>query len=624
MTKKQAFSVVILLFLLVASAERLVAAEPSARSPHSFKVAAVQFNPRIHGLQENVGRLYQVFEKAAQRGAKVIVAPEMATTGYLYKDRKDIKPFVDTIPGKTTKQFGEIARKYGCYLAWGMPEEDPRTGLFYNAMALVGPQGYIGRYRKTHLWWCEAHWSAWGNLGVPVFRTPYGSLSLLICQDANYVETFRLAMLGGADIVCFATNSSGQAIAHLQAHAIRNGLYVISANRSDTETDGHTGKAFRMKGCSAVWSPSGEKLTEAGTDTEEIAYATIDRRRFAEKQARKDERRPQLYKALIRHIAPWNELATKNPRSIRAVALQYEPVIGNIRKNRTIVGNLLRTALAGDNQLKPKPTLIVLPELSLTGPVPPTTVLRYAEELHAKTATWFEELATKYQAHIVFGMIERDGGALYNTAVLVGPDGRRTGRVRKVHLNNYDRRWARAGERFVVFETPALGRVGILVGNDAYIPEPAVILAVERADIVAVPSSWYGEVAGDGRIRMNAEINPHAERGGMVLWDEMAWTHLYYVVVANFVGTDKGFGGRSGIYSLDPIYGIESPGLARATKEQAVLGVFQTLNNGKTDHWIDQQKYICSRRPDELYYPLIKPRGPLPTLRRRVPASPTR
>lgn len=70
MTKKQAFSFVIVLFLLVVSAERLGAAEPSAKSPDGFKVAAVQFNPRIYRLQENVGRLYQVFEKAARRGTR--------------------------------------------------------------------------------------------------------------------------------------------------------------------------------------------------------------------------------------------------------------------------------------------------------------------------------------------------------------------------------------------------------------------------------------------------------------------------------------------------------------------------------------------------------------------------
>ena len=619
MEKKRAYAVVILVLLLPASARWLPAAEASANSADTFKVAAVQFNPRIYRLEENVERLSRAFEEAARRGAKVIVAPEMATTGYLYKDREDIKAFVDTVPGKTTRRFAELARQYGCYLAWGMPEKDLETGLFYNSMALLGPEGYVGKYRKSHLWECEAHWAAWGNLGIPVFSTPYGNVSLLICQDANYMETFRIAMLAGADIVCFATNSSGQTVAHLQARAVRNGLYVISANRSDAETDRRTGQVFQMKGSSAVWSPSGEKLAEAGIDTEEIICATIDPTRFAEKQARKDERRPELYKGLIRHIAPWNELATKKPRSVRAVALQYEPVIGDIRENRSVVEDLLQAALAGDENSKPKQTLVVLPELSLTGPIPTATVAQHAEDLHGETATWFGELAARYRAYVVFAMIEREGGALYNTAVLVAPGGRVAGRVRKIHLNKYDRSWARPGKRFAVFKANGLGRVGILVGNDAYLPEPALMLAVERADIVAVPSSWHGEVAGDGSIRINPNINPHSQQGGMVLWDDMAWSNLYYVVVANFVGTGKRFLGRSGIYSLDPIYGIESPGLARGIKEQTVVGLFQTLNNGERSHWIDQQKYIASRRPDDLYYPLIKRRKPSANLPERVP-----
>ena len=82
-----------------------------------------------------------------------------------------------------------------------------------------------------------------------------------------------------------------------------------------------------------------------------------------------------------------------------------------------------------------------------------------------------------------------------------------------------------------------------------------------------MPSSWHGEIARDGAIAINPEINPHGRRNAMVLWDEMAWTQLYYVVVANYVGTSERYLGRSGIYSIDPIYGIESPGLAKTCGE---------------------------------------------------------
>ena len=88
----------------------------------AFKVAAIQFNPELGVLGKNVDALAERFEQAAKSGAKIIVAPEMATTGYLYRDRTDIAKVVETIPGPTTQRFEKIASRYGCYIAWGMPE----------------------------------------------------------------------------------------------------------------------------------------------------------------------------------------------------------------------------------------------------------------------------------------------------------------------------------------------------------------------------------------------------------------------------------------------------------------------------------------------------------------------
>jgi predicted amidohydrolase len=300
--------------------------------------------------------------------------------------------------------------------------------------------------------------------------------------------------------------------------------------------------------------------------------------------------------------------------------VQYAPEPGAVAANLEHVESLLAARLSGNGHGAAR--LIVLPELSFVGPVQPAKIANFAEELHGPTARRVAALARRFQAHVVFGLPERSADGLFNTAVLIGPDGQQQGHARKLHLNRADRVWARAGQQFRVFQTERLGRVGILVGSDAYVSESGTLLAIERADLVAVPSSWYGELAGDGKIAIHPEIHPHARRNAMVLWDEMAWTHLYYVVVANFVGTSKRYLGRSGIYSIDPIYGIESPGLAKTPGDEIVVGTFQTLHGGDPDHWIDQQKYIASRRPDDLYYPLIRSRrsrrSPQPEL---VPAE---
>lgn len=65
---------------------------------------------------------------------------------------------------------------------------------------------------------------------------------MVICMDAYFFETFRLVAVQGADVVAFLTNSSGGALANLQARALENGLYVVSSNRSDQE------RGYTMKG----------------------------------------------------------------------------------------------------------------------------------------------------------------------------------------------------------------------------------------------------------------------------------------------------------------------------------------------------------------------------------------
>jgi hypothetical protein len=144
-------------------------------------------------------------------------------------------------------------------------------------------------------------------------------------------------------------------------------------------------------------------------------------------------------------------------------------------------------------------------------------------------------------------------------------------------------------------------------------------MAINRADVVAVPASWHGEIAGKGAIAINPEVNPHAKRNAMVLWDEMAWGQQFYTVVANMASRGDQPGGRSGIYSTDPIYDIESRAFAVTDKNEVVVGRFRTLNGDHPQHWIDQHHYIGSRRPGALYYALLKPSTTRPS-QRRAPA----
>ncbi|HAA90598.1 MAG TPA: nitrilase [Peptococcaceae bacterium] len=579
-------------------------AKDTTESNKSIKVAAVQFNPQLNERDKNIEALLKVVEEAAQNGAKLIVTPEMATTGYQYASRKAIEPFVDTIPGVTTQKFEKVAKKYDCYIVIGMAEVDKETGIFYNSAALIGPEGYIGKYRKTHLWETEAHWATPGDLGIPVFDTEIGKIAINICMDSAYFEPARLAALNGADILAFPTNSSGQAIWALQARAMQNGLYIVSANRSNTENE------FHMVGASAVWSPEGEKLAEAefvATEEEDIdeptiIYAEIDALKYDnEAKRRLKERRPELYKELMLYISPWDYTKTTTPREVTAAILQYEPESGDKEANITKIQKLIEDAVAKTKGNGEKLDLIVLPELATTGPVKDLEeASKLAETLNGNTVETFKKIANTHSLYIIFGMIEKDGDKLYNTAVLVGPKGDIIGRYRKTHLNELDKLWATPGDEIEVFSTE-LGKIGIMIGYDAAFPEVAGVMAVKRADIIAIPSAWKGDFGAEIKINRDISANRYPE-GAMCLWDSIAMSSQAYTIVSNFIGTSNNYLGRSALYTLDPIYGLDQPIVASGNKEEVLVVSFKTI---QPDWWFNQEKLISSRRTC-FYKPLVK------------------
>src|SRR5690348_15612381 len=94
-----------------------------------YMAAAIQFEPRLGAKEENMARLCALVEEAAEAGARVIVLPEMATTGYCFRDRAEVAPLVEMVPGPTTAAFGAIAQRHGCYIAVGLAERDAASDL---------------------------------------------------------------------------------------------------------------------------------------------------------------------------------------------------------------------------------------------------------------------------------------------------------------------------------------------------------------------------------------------------------------------------------------------------------------------------------------------------------------
>lgn|SRR5579875_829971 len=551
----------------------------SGPSLPSYRVAAIQFNPMLGKKEENVERLLQLVEEAARQEARLIVLPEMATTGYCWASREEIAPYVEPIPGPTTERFQELAARYNCYIALGLPELDPTTGVYYNSLALLGPAGLVGAYRKIHSYIAEPRWARDGDQGFPVWETPLGRLGAVICMDAMYFESTRIAALRGADVILFPTNWLEEHCpsSWWMARALENGVYLIVANRSDVE------RGVEFSGGSCILNPDGT-IQAALDDGEGIVYGEVDLERARVKTWGKAEplgdrladRRPELYIPLVHNTYLWEplryhglyELGELPPGQLSCVGL-IQTNLGTLMGDsvssitpaalRDMLGALLR------DQAPTLPDVLVLPELMLPGPLTDTTPEAVARlQAGAITVPGPETsalvaLATEFQITLVLGVAERVDApgappVFYNTVLLIDPEGI-YGTYRKLHLTRNDRLWASPGDRGLpVFDTPA-GRVGLTTGYDVLFPETLRVLAGQGTDLVCAPTCLdFPEPIGlaPSRIRFSRPIAPtEYDPTHSLIWRVRAAEHHVYLALANWHGQINGLSamGYSGIFS---------------------------------------------------------------------------
>ncbi len=249
-------------------------------SEAAVTVAVIQMEPKIGETRANVARSIELLEEAAGRGANLAVLPELCNTGYVFQSRAEARSLAEAIPdGETARTWEAAARRLGLHLVAGITELDGER--LFNSAVVIGPDGLIGRYRKVHLWADEALYFTPGDLGFPVFDTPLGKIGCHICYDCWFPESFRLAALQGAEILCVPTNwvpipgqdPKREAMANIivMGAAHSNSVFVAAADRVGTER----GQPFI--GQSLIVSHTGWPVAgPASPDGEEILYATIN------------------------------------------------------------------------------------------------------------------------------------------------------------------------------------------------------------------------------------------------------------------------------------------------------------------------------------------------------------
>ena len=246
----------------------------------------------------NLAKSIESIRSASAMGAKLVVLQELHA-GLYFCQCEDPAYFdqAEAIPGPTTDIFSDVAKEFGVVIVTSMFERRA-PGLYHNTAVVIDIDGSIaGKYRKMHIpddpAFYEKFYFTPGDLGFSPVRTSAGNLGVLVCWDQWYPEAARLMALAGAELLIYPTaigwdpNDADEEkirqkdawMTVQRAHAVANGIPVLSVNRTGFEPDpAGLGAGIDFWGGSFAAGPQGELLAQAGAD-EEVLIVEINKER---------------------------------------------------------------------------------------------------------------------------------------------------------------------------------------------------------------------------------------------------------------------------------------------------------------------------------------------------------
>jgi N-carbamoylputrescine amidase len=275
-------------------------------SHNKFIVSAIQMECQPNNKKKNIEKAVSLVNEAIQKKSKLMVLPEIFTSGYYCFNKRDPTLFkeAESIPGPTTDVFSQIARENGVHIL--TPIFENRHGVFFNTSVLIGPSGkVIGKYEKTHIplsgGALEKYYFRPGS-NFPVFSTKIGNIGIVTCYDRLFPETFRIVSIKGADIVLVPSTIYPQKEPKVgddweyiaKTRAKENCVYAVFVNRTGKE------EGLYYFGNSLVVNPEGKIIARAGFE-ECILNAEINLDDVNEIRQRRfylRDRRPEIYKKL--------------------------------------------------------------------------------------------------------------------------------------------------------------------------------------------------------------------------------------------------------------------------------------------------------------------------------------
>lgn len=280
-----------------------------------MKFAITQFKMSWN-LEENLAKAEKMVRKAAEKGANLILLPELFKSPYFCQKEKyeyfDLAEEMKDSP--TISRFQRIAAELKVVLPISFFEK--AGNVYFNSLVMIDADGKnLGLYRKSHIptgeCYEEKFYFSPGDTGFKVFKTRFGKVGVGICWDQWFPEVARCLALKGAQVIVYPTAIGTEPVLpkdskdHWQntmcGHAAANIIPVLASNRVGTEIDGNSQMTFF--GSSFIANEEGNIIVELSRSEENVAVvdvdlSVIDKKRVSWGVFR--DRRPDLYRSIVK------------------------------------------------------------------------------------------------------------------------------------------------------------------------------------------------------------------------------------------------------------------------------------------------------------------------------------
>jgi predicted amidohydrolase len=254
--------------------------------------------PRVDDVDANILNVKKILKTAGEEGVDLLVLPELANSGYMFKSRDEALARSETIPdGLFSTSFLEWSHE-GRVVVVGICEM--KEGNLYNSAAVFADGKHLTTYRKIHLFDRENEWFLPGNEEPPVVDFKGNKIGVMVCFDWAFPEVARILALKGADIILHPANL---VLPYCQnamiTRSIENRVFTATANRVGTE------RGVVFSGMSQITGPKGELLLQLQEEKLRVAWVDLDLSVARDKKITKrndvmEDRRPSIYGRLSR------------------------------------------------------------------------------------------------------------------------------------------------------------------------------------------------------------------------------------------------------------------------------------------------------------------------------------